>query len=273
MKSVLINTIVASVLATASVAAAPRVQIQDTVVNKPLPDEIVQRIGFSTIGIYKDNPAALLGMILQIDSGNGGPISLSDDNIRAQLKVNRTKLLLNDKPVKRYECKIDKNLTAKGSYLIFASNLSNTSKAEVLITDLSSVAIGPDELPWDELRKLNVPPEKKLYFVRGVTLSNVAYKVYTKVSREASVTGGVFAVGGEAYSSNDEYSLDFRIGLNVIPITAEFATFIEQKKSAGLDGKTDFSYASGLNEWLKLNQNSVPTNLHKLEVLKIHDPM
>jgi len=89
------------------------------------------------------------------------------------------------------------------------------------VTDVASAFA--EEIPWDLLAKVKVPAGKKAFWIRGATLTTVAYKTYQKQTAKAGITGGAFGVAGEVYASADRFSLDYRIGINLIPVSGEIA--------------------------------------------------
>lgn len=190
--------------------------------NHPLPSELVERTVFKSVGAYREHLDQLVGLVLTVDVG----AALSEQNIAGRYLARGSEVDEKSDPVIRYESKVDRGLSAEGNYLAFAASLSAEQKAEVVVTDVASAFA--EEIPWDLLAKVKVPAGKKAFWVRGATLTTVAYKTYQKQSVKANVSGGAFGVGGEVYASADRFSLDYRIGVNLIPVSGEIARALPQ---------------------------------------------
>ncbi|HLF92109.1 MAG TPA: hypothetical protein VJB14_01500 [Planctomycetota bacterium] len=188
--------------------------------NHPIPSELLERTVFKSVGAYREHLDQLVGLLLTVDDGPGAP-ALSEQNITVRYLAKGSEVEEKSDPVIRYESKVDRGLSAEGNYLAFAASLSAEQKAEVVVTDVASAFA--EEVPWDLLARAPVPVGKKAYWVRGVTLTTVAYKTYQKQAAKASVSGGAFGVSGDVYASADRFSLDYRIGVNLIPVSREIA--------------------------------------------------
>ena len=193
--------------------------------NHPLPSELVERTVFKSVGAYREHLDQLVGLALAVDDGPGSP-ALSEQSIIGRYLAKDSEVEEKSDPVIRYESKVDRGLTVDGNYLAFAAGLTAEQKAEVVVTDVASAFA--EEIPWDLLAKVKVPAGKKAFWVRGATLTTVAYKTYQKQTAKANVSGGAFGVGGEVYASADRFSLDYRIGINLIPVSGEIARALPQ---------------------------------------------
>lgn len=195
--------------------------------NVPLPSELSTRAYFQQVGAYQRNLPGLLGHVLYAKKVNGscetdkfGEVNLG---LQQYLKAG-IQLSPNNEAVLRYESKIDKGMSAKASLFAFSSGFSGEQRAEVSVSDAVTIFIKDDDIPKDQLIALankEMPADVcARYYIRGATLSIILYKAYTHIDANAQTSGNAFGAEGKVYGQGNALSLDFKLGINIIPLRA-----------------------------------------------------
>jgi hypothetical protein len=82
------------------------------------------------------------------------------------------------------------------------------------------------------------PDDCQPYLIRGAMVTTITYRKATEVSADATVAGSAFGANGKVFSSAKNYSLDFKLGVTVLPVRAGKALGSEGEDAGKLKGLT-----------------------------------
>ncbi len=121
-----------------------------------------------------------------------------------------------------YSAKIDSRFKLNGAYSIASTKVEKDNIYEIILTDVGYAFLPEDYIPYLEICRAatNVAPEtrKKTYYIRSVKLTTVYTRAYQKVTGNSEVSGVVFSVGGEVYSSSDQFKLDYVVSVDLVSL-------------------------------------------------------
>ncbi len=121
-----------------------------------------------------------------------------------------------------YSAKIDSRFKLNGAYSIASTKVEKDNIYEIILTDVGYAFLPEDYIPYLEICRAatNVAPEtrKKTYYIRSVKLTTVYTRAYQKVNGNSEVSGVVFSVGGEVYSSSDQFKLDYVVSVDLVSL-------------------------------------------------------
>jgi hypothetical protein len=202
-------------------SCAGGVQFNPSNFNENVGDELRNRAVLASAGSYRSNLGGLMGLVLKVEDTPGRDQKVFDAlNIVGQELPPTSSIQIELKPFKWYESKVTGGMQVQGSYLTAAASISGDGMRDVLITDEAVVYVKAADIPWHTLKNMSVPLNTKLFYVRGAILSSLIYKTYTKVDANATVSGGAFGANGKVFASNEGFSQDIKIALDVIAITS-----------------------------------------------------
>jgi len=220
----------AGAVALSCAACSSGLQLIPIPINQPLPAELQTRRVFRSVGVYQKNPAPLVGHVLFVKKASDGscPKVYEDAELSLRSYLNQGVTIVPDNSATlRYQSAIDRRASTQGSYLIFSADFSNDQTAEVVVTDTTSAAAADADIDVEALEGLATTGNSgdcERFFIRGVVLTTVARKLYSKVDANATAGGTVFAAGGNVYGQGNSYSLDLMIGLNVLALRPNMET-------------------------------------------------
>lgn len=121
-----------------------------------------------------------------------------------------------------YSAKIDSKFKFNGAYSIASTKIGKDNIYEIILTDVGYAFLPEDYIPYLEICRAatNVAPEtrKKTYYIRSVKLTTVYTRAYQKVTGDSEVGGVVFSVGGEVFSSSDQFKLDYVVSVDLVSL-------------------------------------------------------
>lgn len=184
-------------------------------------------LGFDLPDSYKQRTfiKGLSGFVNKIDQLAGAMI-LIDGNKTTVL----TRFVRQDKPPiittstsdVIYNAKIDSKFKFNGSYSIASTKVERDAIHELIITDIGHSFLPEDYIPYVEICRaaVNVSPEtrKKTYYIRSAKLTTVYTRTYSKTKGDAEISGVVFSVGGEVYSSSEQFKVDYVVSVDVVSL-------------------------------------------------------
>lgn len=214
--------------ATAFACGAPPPGIRfspDSLDGQAWPSELNERAYFRAPGIYIRNLSGLVAHVLYPKKRQGAcpdSYSAADISIDQYLQPN-AKLEPDTTAVERYSDKIDAKASVDASVVTFATHLGTHQAAEVLVVDTMSIIVPDSAIDIERLKnevahKL-ADDDCQPYFIRGAIVTTVTYRTATEVHGDATVSGSVFGANGKIYSAASKYSLDYRLGVTVLPVT------------------------------------------------------
>ena len=204
-------------LCTANALAQPSRKIKLTPVS----------LGFDLPDSYKQRTfvKGLAGFVNKIDQLVGAMVML-DDNKTSVL----TRFVRQDKPPVVttsssdviYSAKIDAKFKFNGAYSIASTKVDKDKICELVITDVGYAFLPEDYIPYLEICRAatNVAPEtrRKTYYIRSAKLTTVYTRLYQKVVGDTEVGGVVFSVGGEVFSSSDQFKVDYVVSVDLVSL-------------------------------------------------------
>jgi len=184
-------------------------------------------LGFDLPDSYKQRTfvKGLAGFVNKIDQLVGAMVML-DDNKTSVL----TRFVRQDKPPVVttsssdviYSAKIDAKFKFNGAYSIASTKVDKDKICELVITDIGYAFLPEDYIPYLEICRAatNVAPEtrRKTYYIRSAKLTTVYTRLYQKVVGDTEVGGVVFSVGGEVFSSSDQFKVDYVVSVDLVSL-------------------------------------------------------
>lgn len=121
-----------------------------------------------------------------------------------------------------YSSKIDSKFKFNGAYSIASTKVEKDHISEIILTDVGYAFLPEDYIPYLDICRAatNVAPETrhKTYYVRSAKLTTVYTRTFQKVLGNAEVSGVVFSVGGEVYSTTDQFKLDYVVSVDLVSL-------------------------------------------------------
>lgn len=184
-------------------------------------------VGFDLPESYKQRTfiKGLAGFVNKIDQLVGAMI-LVEGNKTSVL----TRFVRQDKPPVVttstsdviYTSKIDSKFKFNGAYSIASTKVEKDNISEIILTDVGYAFLPEDYIPYIEICRAatNVAPEtrQKTYYVRSAKLTTVYTRAFQKVTNNTEVSGVVFSVGGEVYSTTDQFKLDYVVSVDLVSL-------------------------------------------------------
>lgn len=184
-------------------------------------------VGFDLPESYKQRTfiKGLSGFVNKIDQLVGAMI-LVDGNKTTVM----TRFVRHDKPPVVttstsdviYSSKIDSKFKFNGAYSIASTKVEKDHICEIILTDVGFAFLPEDYIPYLEICRAatNVAPEtrKKTFYVRSAKLTTVYTRAFQKVQGNTEVNGVVFSVGGEVYSTTDQFKLDYVVSVDLVSL-------------------------------------------------------
>lgn len=184
-------------------------------------------LGFDLPDSYKQRTfiKGLAGFVHKIDQ-LAGTMILIDGNKTTVL----TRFVRQDKPPVVttstsdviYSAKIDSKFRFNGAYSIASTKVEKDNIYEIILTDVGYAFLPEDYIPYLEICRAatNVAPDtrQKTYYIRSAKLTTVYTRAYQKVTGNSEVSGVVFSVGGEVYSSSDQFKIDYIVSVDLVSL-------------------------------------------------------
>ncbi|MBV6439670.1 MAG: hypothetical protein EPGJADBJ_01317 [Saprospiraceae bacterium] len=184
-------------------------------------------LGFDLPDTYKQRTfiKGLSGFVHKIDQLTGTMVMI-DGNKTTVL----TRFVRQDKPPVVttstsdviYSAKIDSKFKLNGAYCIASTKIEKDNIYEIILTDVGYSFLPEDYIPYVEICRAatNVAPEtrKKTYYIRSAKLTTVYTRAFQKVVGNSEVSGVVFSVGGEVFSSSDQFKLDYIVSVDLVSL-------------------------------------------------------
>lgn len=184
-------------------------------------------LGFDLPDTYKQRTfiKGLSGFVHKIDQLTGTMV-LIDGSKTTVL----TRFVRNDKPPivatstsdVIYSAKIDSKFKLNGAYSIASTKVEKDNIYEIILTDVGHAFLPEDYIPYVEICRAatNVAPEtrKKTYYIRSAKLTTVYTRAFQKVVSDSEVSGVVFSVGGDIFSSSDQFKLDYVVSVDLVSL-------------------------------------------------------
>jgi len=218
MKMILRLCIVASLfLSAALLQAQPSRKIKLTPVSLgfDLPDSYKQRTFIKGLAGFVHKIDQLAGTMVLIDGSKTTVLTRFVRQDKPPVVTTSTSDVI-------YSAKIDSKFKFNGAYSIASTKIGKDNIYEIILTDVGYAFLPEDYIPYLEICRAatNVAPEtrKKTYYIRSVKLTTVYTRAYEKVTGDSEVGGVVFSVGGEVFSSSDQFKLDYVVSVDLVSL-------------------------------------------------------
>ncbi len=184
-------------------------------------------IGFDLPPSYKQRTfiKGLAGFTSKIDQLVGAMIIIDGDKtsvLTRFVRQDRPPVVMAATSDVIYSAKIDSKFKFNGSYSIGSTKIAKDVINELIVTDVGSAFLPEDYIPYVEICRAstNVSPEtrRKTYYVRSAKLTTVYTRAFQKITGDSDVSGVVFSVGGEVYSSSDQFKLDYVVSVDLVSL-------------------------------------------------------
>jgi hypothetical protein len=186
-----------------------------------LPESFKQRnLYLDESGTVKYKLTELVGRVIYQDSSahrnDTKTVILAKDYVPA-LEV------IKDADGQIFEGLVNKEASAKGSYLAFAGSLSSKQVASVTIADRNIVYVNNKDIPWAMLldeAKLSAPkPSIRRLWIQGALLSSIDITKLDSIGSNASgVVGPTLGVEGKVYNKKSESIHDYRVSVLAVDL-------------------------------------------------------
>lgn len=121
-----------------------------------------------------------------------------------------------------YSAKIDSRFKFNGQYSIASTQIGKDNVCELVITDVAYAFVSEDHIPYLDICRAsgNVPAEtrKKTFYIRSAKLTTIYTRIYSKVSSDSDVAGVVFSVGGDVFSSTEQFKVDYVVSVDLVSL-------------------------------------------------------
>lgn len=121
-----------------------------------------------------------------------------------------------------YSAKIDTKFKFNGAYAIASTKVEKDQINELIITDVGHAFLPEDYIPYLEIcrasNNVNAETRAKTYYVRSAKLTTIYTRSFQKVTGDADVSGVVFSVGGEVYSTSDQFKVDYIVSVDLVSL-------------------------------------------------------
>jgi hypothetical protein len=199
----------------------------DSLNGQSWPAELSARQYLRSAGVYTRNLAGLVGHVVYAKRVQGEcPEVYSDANLSLDhYLLPKSKLEPDTTAVERFSDKIDAKANVDAALLTFAANLAANQAAEVVVMDTTTLMAPDDVIDLPKLQRLADQPLQEgdcdRFFIRGAIVTTVTHRTATEVQGGATITGTAFGANGKVFSAAHKYSLDYRLGLSVLPVRRE----------------------------------------------------
>jgi len=184
-------------------------------------------LGFDLPDSYKQRTfiKGLAGFVHKIDQLVGAMVLLEDNKtsvLTRFVRQDKPPLVTTSSSDVIYSAKIDAKFKFNGSYSIASTKVEKDKICELIITDIGYAFLPEDYIPYIEICRAatNVAPEtrRKTYYIRSAKLTTVYTRLYQKVVGNTEVGGVVFSVGGEVFSSSDQFKVDYVVSVDLVSL-------------------------------------------------------
>jgi hypothetical protein len=184
-------------------------------------------LGFDLPESYKQRTfiKGLAGFVNKIDQLVGAMIIIEGNKtsvLRRFVRQDKPPVVTTSTSDVIYNSKIDSKFKFNGAYSIASTKVEKDQVSELVITDIGNAFLPEDYIPYVEICRaaVNVSAEtmRKTYYVRSAKLTTVYTRIFRKVMNNEEVGGMVFSVGGEVFSSTDQFKVDYIVSVDLVSL-------------------------------------------------------
>lgn len=199
----------------ASAQNSRKIRLSPVTLGFDLPESYKQRTFIKGLSGFVNKVDQLVGSMIMIDGNKTTVLTRFIRQDKPPLVTTSTSDVI-------YSAKIDSKFKFNGSYSIASTKVERDAVNELIITDIGHAFLPEDYIPYVEICRAsgNVSPEtrKKTYYIRSAKLTTVYTRTYTKVHGDADVSGVVFSVGGEIFSSSEQFKVDYVVSVDLVSL-------------------------------------------------------
>jgi hypothetical protein len=192
-----------------------KIKLSPVALGLDLPDSYKQRTFIKGLAGFVNKIDQLVGAMILIDENKTTVLTRFVRQDKPPIITTSTSDVI-------FSAKIDSKFKFNGAYSIASTKVDRDAIREIIITDIGHAFLPEDYIPYVEICRAsgNVSPEtrKKTYYIRSAKLTTVYTRAYQKVSSEAEVSGVVFSVGGEVYSSSEQFRVDYIVSVDIVSL-------------------------------------------------------
>ncbi len=206
----------ASLLAGSIIAQPSRkVKLSPVSLGFDLPDSYKQRTFIKGLAGFVNKIDQLVGAMILIENNKTSVLTRFVRQDKPPIVTTSTSDVI-------YSAKIDSKFKFNGAYSIASTKVDKNCIAEIIVTDIGYAFLPEDYVPYIEICRAatNVAPEtrKNTYYIRSAKLTTVYTRSFQKVTENAEVGGVVFSVGGEIFSSTDQFKVDHIVSVDIVSL-------------------------------------------------------
>ncbi|MEI6411026.1 MAG: hypothetical protein WCR52_16685 [Bacteroidota bacterium] len=199
----------------ASAQMSRKIKLSPVSLGFDLPDSYKQRTFIKGLSGFVNKIDQLAGAMIMIDGNKTTVLTRFVRQDKPPIVTTSTSDVI-------YNAKIDSKFKFNGAYSIASTKVERDAINELIITDIGHSFLPEDYIPYVEICRasVNVSPEvrKKTYYIRSAKLTTVYARRYTKVTGDAEISGVVFSVGGEVYSSSEQFKVDYVVSVDIVSL-------------------------------------------------------
>lgn len=195
--------------------ASRKIKLNPVTVGFDLPDSYKQRTFIKGLAGFVNKIDQLVGAMILVEGNKTSVLTRFVRTDKPPVVTTSTSDVI-------YSSKIDSKFKFNGAYSIASTKVEKDNISEIILTDVGYAFLPEDYIPYIEICRAatNVAPEtrKNTYYVRSAKLTTVYTRSFQKVLGNAEVNGVVFSVGGEVYSSSDQFKLDYVVSVDLVSL-------------------------------------------------------
>lgn len=192
-----------------------KVKLNPVALGFDLPESYRQRTFIKGLSGFAQNIDQLMGSMILIDGNKTSVLTRFVRQDKPPIVKSTTSDVI-------YSSKIDSKFKFNGAYCIGSAKVEKDQVYELVITDVALAFLPEDYIPYVEICRAsqNVAPEtrKKTYYVRSAKLTTVYSRAFNKISNAETISGVAFSVGGEIFSSTDQFKVDYIVSVDIVSL-------------------------------------------------------
>ncbi len=192
-----------------------KIKLNPVTVGFDLPESYKQRTFIKGLAGFVNKIDQLVGAMILVDGNKTSVLTRFVRQEKPPVVTTATSDVI-------YNSKIDSKFKFNGAYSIASTKVEKDNICEIILTDIGYAFLPEDYIPYLEICRAatNVAPEtrSKTYYVRSAKLTTVYTRAFQKVQGNSEVSGVVFSVGGEVFSTTDQFKLDYVVSVDLVSL-------------------------------------------------------
>lgn len=192
-----------------------KIKLSPVTLGFDLPESYKQRTFIKGLSGFVNKPDQLVGAMILLEGNKTSVLTRFVRQEKPPVVTTSTSNVI-------YSAKIDSKFKFNGAYSIASTKVEKDNIYELIITDIGYAFLPEDYIPYLEICRAsgNVAPETRArtYYVRSAKLTTIYTRAYQKVATDSDVNGVVFSVGGEVYSTSDQFKVDYVVSVDLVSL-------------------------------------------------------